>query len=78
VISFTSSLLRNRGAVISYISAERDGGPRKAYRVQSRSLIDLQPVHDRFGPHATASRLLAASISEVFASRKPGIGNPYS
>jgi hypothetical protein len=34
------SLLRDRGTVISYIAAERDGGPRKAYRVQSRSLID--------------------------------------
>jgi hypothetical protein len=74
----SSSLLRNRGAVISYTSAERDGGPRKAYRVQSRSLIDLQPVHDRFGPHATASRLLAASIADVFAPRKPSIGTPHS
>jgi hypothetical protein len=46
--------------------------------VQSRSLIDLQPVRDRFGPHATASRLLAASILEAFASRKPSIGNPRS
>jgi hypothetical protein len=33
-------------------------------------------VRDRFGLRATASRPLAASISEVFASRKPSIGTP--
>jgi len=39
-------------------------------------LIELQPVRDRFGLRATASRLLAAPISEVFASRKPSVGTP--
>jgi hypothetical protein len=59
-------------AVISYTSAERDGGPRKAYRVRRRSLVDLQPVRDCFGARAIADEFGPSRQAAFFG---PAVAN---